>query len=252
MKAAQSRELLLAQERAEYDERYNDSNIEAPLREHVVPPAERALWGKYMGSLAGKTVLECGAGDGSNAIWFATQQASVIAVDLSPVGCERIRKRAAYHGLGERVQVYCGDCCRLETMLAENSIEVVFGSAVLHHFPPREFGASLKQVLKPGAYGLFLENSNANPLYRFGRKIRNNETACGSPLTAEQADALIATLGGGAKIYPRFGLFSFIPKYVLRDNAVFKQIMRAMDAAIDTIPTARRWSAHMWVYVRKP
>lgn len=247
-----SREALLAQERAEYDVRYDDTDIQAPLREHIVPPVERALWNKYMGDLAGKTVLECGAGDGAIAVWLAAQQAKVVAVELSPVGCERIRQRAAYHGLGERVQVYCGDCCRLETMLAENSIDVAFGSAVLHHFPPLDFGASLKQVLKPGAYGLFLENSNANPLYRLGRKIRNNETACGSPLTAEQADTLIATLGGGAKIYPRFGLFSFIPKYVLRESAAFKQFMRDIDAAIDTIPATRRWSAHMWVYVRKP
>lgn len=246
-----SREMLLAQERAEYDARYDDTDIQAPLREHIVPPVERALWDKYMGALAGKTVLECGAGDGANAVWLAAQGAHVAAIELSPVGCERIRQRAAYHGLGERVQVYCGDCCRLETMLGENSIDVVFGSAVLHHFPLVEFGASLKQVLKPGAYGLFLENSNANPLYRLGRKIRNNETACGSPLTAEQADALIASIGGGAKIYPRFGLFGLMPKYVLRHSQPFKQLTWSMDSAINTIPAARKWSAHMWVYVRK-
>jgi protein-L-isoaspartate O-methyltransferase len=115
-----SRDVLLAQERAEYDVRYDDTDIQAPLREHIVPPVERALWNKYMGDLAGKTVLECGAGDGANAVWLAAQQAKVVAVELSPVGCERIRQRAAYHGLGERVQVYCGDCCRLETMLADH------------------------------------------------------------------------------------------------------------------------------------
>lgn len=246
-----NRDALLAQERAEYDVRYDDADIQAPLREHIVPPVERVLWDKYMGALAGKMVLECGAGDGANAVWLAAQGANVVAVELSPVGCERIRQRAAYHGLGERLQVYCGDCCRLETMLGANSIDVVFGSAVLHHFPLVEFGASLKQVLKPGADGLFLENSNANPLYRLGRKIRNNESACGSPLTAQQADTLIAVIGSGAKIYPRFGLFGLMPKYVLRNSQPFKQLMRGMDSAINTIPAARKWSAHMWVYVHK-
>lgn len=246
-----TRELLLAQERTEYDERYDSANIRLPLREHIVPQSERALWYKYMGNLAGKTVLECGAGDGSNAVWLAAKGASVVAVELSPVGCKLIRERAAYHTLSERVQVYCGDCCRLETMLAENSIEVVFGSAVLHHFPPIEFGASLNRVLKADAYGLFLENSNANPVYRLGRRIRNNESACGSPLTAQQADVLIASIGGGEKVFPRFGLFSLIPKYVLRHNRIFQQTMRGLDSAIDTIPGTRRWSAHMWVYVHK-
>ncbi len=243
---------LLAQERAEYDVRYGGSDVAAPIRKHIVHRSEQALWDKYIGSLAGKTVLEVGAGDGANALWLAAQQANVVAVELSPVGCERIRERAAFHGLSNRVQVYCGDCCKLETMLAENSMDAVFGASVLHHFLPLEFGTSLKRVLKPGAIGMFLENSNANPMYRFARRIRNNESACGSPLTFQQADVLIATIGSGEKIFPRFGFFGLMPKYIFRTNHAFQTMTRSMDTAIDAIPGVRRWSAHMWVYVRKP
>lgn len=248
----QSQETLLEQERAEYDERYSDSDIRAPICDHIVPKGEQPLWYQYMGDLAGKTVLEVGAGDGSIAVWLAAQRANVVAVELSPIGCARIRERAAYHDLSERVRVYCGDCCKLETMLAENSIDVVVGTAVLHHFPPVEFGASLKRVLKSGADGLFLENSNANPMYRLGRRIRNNESACGSPLSFQDADNLIATIGGGEKIFPRFGMFGLVPKYVLRENEMFKQAMYGIDSIIDKVPGTRHWSAHMWVYVRKP
>lgn len=250
--AERNPEILLAQERAEYDERYDDSDIKTPIREHIVPKAEQALWSKYMGNLAGKTILEVGAGDGAVAVWLAAQQANVVAVELSPVGCERIRERAAYHCLSDSIQVHCGDCTKLETLVAENSMDAVFGTGVLHHFPPVEFGASLKRVLKPGAYGLFLENSNANPVYRLGRRIRNNESACGSPLTFEEANALILTIGGGETIFPRFGLFGFIPKCILRDNEPFKQTMHGIDLAIDMIPGSRRGSAHMWVYMKKP
>jgi SAM-dependent methyltransferase len=242
----------LEEERKHYDELYADSDVSAPLPSHIVPRQERALWDKYVGDLQGKRVLECGSGNGRVAVWLASKGAQVYAVELSPVGVERTRERARAHGLGERVVAQAGDCTRLEEYVATDSIDVALGFSVLHHFPSTEFGRSLRNVLKSGGHAVFFENSNANPLYRFLRRIRNNESACGSPLTQTEVRELVAQVGDGFPVYPRFGLFGHAKKYVWRESAVFAGLVNGVDRAIDTIPGTRRWSSHMWVVLKKP
>ncbi|HZQ05314.1 MAG TPA: class I SAM-dependent methyltransferase [Anaerolineae bacterium] len=245
-------ESTLAQERQYYDTLYARAKIDEPLLSRLIPPSEEPYWNKYVGSLNGKQVLECGSGDGRVALWLATQGARVQAVELSPIGVERTRERARLHGLEDRVQAYVGDCCKLEQVIPPNSIDIALGFSVLHHFPPKEFGQSLRAVLKPGGRAIFLENSDINPLYRFLRQIRNNESACGSPLTQAKVRELVAQVGEGFPVFPRFGLFHLSAKYVFRNRAFYRRLVNRVDEIIDTIPGTRRWSAHMWVVLLKP
>jgi hypothetical protein len=184
---------LLEQERAENDARYIKDDVCVQLPTLPVHSKDWNLWIHYVGSLAGKQVLDVGCGSGLNTVGFG----------------------------------------------------------VLHHLPPQEFGQSLKAVLKLGGYAIF-ENSNANPLYRLARRIRNDETAGGDPLTGEEAQILIREVGMGAQIYPRFGLFGLVKKYMFRSSRLFACLLGALDKAIGTISGACRWSAYMWVEVRKP
>jgi len=243
---------LLEKERVEYNRRYSRvtlANFHIPA--HILPQEEWELWNRCVGSLAGKSVLECGAGDGYNAVWIANQGADVTAVELSPVGVSRIIERAESHGFQDRLRAICADCCDLDVVIPPNSIDIVLGFSVLHHLPPNRFGTALARILKPGGRAVFLENSNANPLYRFARKIRNSESACGAPLDGKEVDALIALVGGGEKVYPRFGLFGLTKKYIFQQSKVFATIVDGVDGVIDHIPGSRRFSAHMWVVLYK-
>lgn len=242
----------LRREQAHYDALYTQSNIFAPLPEHVIPPQEWTLWDRYVGPLEGKRVLECGSGDGLKAVWTAGQGAFVQAVELSPTGVERTRQRAQHFGLGDRVTTYVGDCTLLESYVEPESIDIALGYSVLHHFPAIEFGRSLRTVLRPGGYGVFFENSNKNPLYRFLRRIRNNESACGSPLSSAQVQELIRQVGDGEMVFPRFGLLALSKKYIFQNSRAFGAIVDAADNLINMVPQTRPWSAHMWVVLRKP
>lgn len=241
---------LLEQERAEYDDRYARVDIDAPL-EVAIDPRERWLWDHYVGSVAGKHVLEVGSGDGRMTCWLANLGARVSAIELSPVGVARTQERARLYHLEERVSAFCEDACRLGSVLPPDSVDIALGFSVLHHLPAREFGRSLRMVLKPGGRAVFFENSNANPFYRLARRIRNSETACGSPLTREEARALIDEVGHGELVYPRFGFFELTKKYIFRNNTKFSFVVASLDNAIDHIPGVRAWSAHMWVVARK-
>jgi SAM-dependent methyltransferase len=242
---------LLDQERRENDVLWSGVDVTAPLDVEMHKESWNS-WNKYIGSLAGRSVLDIGCGAGLWTVWLASQGAMVTAIDLSPVGVAKTMERAAFHGLEGRVRAYCADACHLDTVVAPGSIDLTLGFSVLHHLPAREFGASLRSVLKPGGYAVFFENSNANPLYRWARRIRNSETAAGSPLTAEKAHALISEIGSGELVYPHFKLFDAAKRYVFRGNRPFAAVMQAIDDAIDAIPGSRRWSSGMWVIARKP
>ncbi len=241
----------LDQEKEHYDALYARAQIDKPLRAHAVVPQEIDLWNQHVGPLEGQSVLECGSGDGEIAVWLARQGAFVQAVELSPRGVERTLERARVHGVAERVQVHVGDCTRLEQYIAPHSIDIALGFSVLHHFPPTEFGRSLRAVLKPGGRAVFFENSNANPLYRWLRRLRNNESACGSPLTLHEVDQVAAQVGTGFPVYPRFGLFGHAKKYIFQNSALFAALVETTDRMIDAVPGTRRWSSHMWVVLHK-
>ena len=240
----------LEQERAEYDQRYAHADIHT-LPDFKVDPREQFLWEHYVGSLSEKHVLEVGSGDGRMACWLASKGAIVTAVDISEVGILMTQKRALFLHLENLVSAYCLDACQLETVIPINSIDLALGFSVLHHLPASELGHSLRAVLKVGGRAVFFENSNANPIYRIARWIRNNETTCGAPLMAKDASALVNEIGTGELINPRFGFFGLTKKYIFQKSNLYSSMVEFMDDEIDKIPGTRRWSAHMWVVARK-
>jgi len=242
---------VLEQERADFDQRYATIDPAASTPENPFPPAERELWHHNVGDLEGKTVLDCGAGDGVFSLWLAQQGATVLSVELSPVGCEKIRESARIHQLDSRVTVLCADLCDLDSQLPADSFDLVLGLRVLHHLPALPFGQALHHVLKPQGVALFCENSAKNPLYRLLRAIRNNESPSGAPLTQQKVKVFIDAIGRGECIYPRFALFGLMKNYVFRANPTFARLVDGSDRLIDGIPGTRRWSASMWVRARK-
>ena len=57
-----------------------------------------------IGEVTDKRVLEVGCGDGGNSILLALKGARVCGIDISPRAIEIAKKRAALHGVSDRVQ----------------------------------------------------------------------------------------------------------------------------------------------------
>jgi SAM-dependent methyltransferase len=245
-----TREALVEQERIENDRIWATVDVTTPLDVQMHEKSRRC-WEQHIGDVSGKRVLDVGCGAGLWSVWLASCGADVVAVDLSPAGIQKTRDRALYHGLSDRVTTYCADAAELETALGRESIDLAVGFSVLHHLPVRQFGRSLRSVLKAGGSAVFMENSAANPLYRVARRVCNNETAAGSPLTMEDARTFISEVGTGETFSPHFKLFDLTPKYVFQGSKAFGTLVRGLDDLIDLMPGVRRWSAGMWVLARK-
>jgi ubiquinone/menaquinone biosynthesis C-methylase UbiE len=117
----------------------NESNAFNALYER---PAMLAL----LGDMRGKRVLDVGCGAGALALALLERGARVMGLEVSPGMAELARRR-----LGERATIEVADLARPLTMLADESIDVVAASLVIHYLehwePPL---LELRRVLVPG------------------------------------------------------------------------------------------------------
>jgi SAM-dependent methyltransferase len=106
-----------------------------------------------LGDVRGKTVLDLGCGTGETLIPLIKRGARVIGIDISPELIDLARRRVASYGLeNQNVEVRVGSA--YETGLPNESVDVVFSIALLHHLDLPKARAEIFRVLRPG--GLFI------------------------------------------------------------------------------------------------
>jgi SAM-dependent methyltransferase len=120
--------------------------------ETTVFPLEYAF--HLLGDVRGKTILEYGCGDGLNTVILANRGAHVIALDISAELLAVARKRLEVNGCNQ-VELLIGSAHTLP--LPDESIDVVFGMAILHHLDLELSGREVRRVLKRGGRGIFKE-----------------------------------------------------------------------------------------------
>ncbi len=152
---AMSAEILAGWDDAAY--RVDPERIPFHNREHVDYLSEAV---RRLGPLAGRRVLEVGAGGGSLAVWLALQGAQVVGIDVSPGILEVATKRAELNGVaGLTTFVHAP----IETFdpraagLDYATFDAIIGNNVVHHFDRDLAMESLGRLLSPGATAVFCE-----------------------------------------------------------------------------------------------
>jgi SAM-dependent methyltransferase len=98
--------------------------------------------------VAGKRVLEVGAGTGRDSLALAERGARVVTVDYSDQSLRLTRGVA-----GSKLDIVCGDALGLP--FADNSFDIVFHQGLLEHFrAPIDLLRENHRVLKPGGHVL--------------------------------------------------------------------------------------------------
>ena len=122
---------------------------------------------EHVPNLHDKQVCEVGCGYGVIASYFAQHGARVWGFDVSETNIFMAQRTAQVNGVAERMslQVMQGECLAY----ADDSFDLVFGNAVLHHLDIAAGAREIYRVLKPGGVAIFREPLGENRLLEWAR-----------------------------------------------------------------------------------
>jgi SAM-dependent methyltransferase len=145
---------------------------EANLARYLDPPAHTVYPLEYayslLGNVRGLTVLDFGCGSGENTLLLARRGARAVGVDISTDLITLARRRLALNGLPGGAQFIVGSAHDLP--VETESVDVVFGIAILHHLDLAATSREVHRVLKPGGRAIFQEPVRDSRLIRVLRR----------------------------------------------------------------------------------
>jgi SAM-dependent methyltransferase len=146
---------------------------ETDLARYIDPPADTCYPLEYayhlLGDVSGKLVLDYGCGDGINSLLLSRHGATVKSLDISPDLIERARLRMHLNGVKDVVEFITGSAHGIP--LADESIDVVFGIAILHHLDLTLSSREVHRVLRPGGRAIFQEPVRNSRLVKAIRRL---------------------------------------------------------------------------------
>lgn len=119
----------------------------------------------------GKSVLELGSQEWLHWIHGKAIPKKVTCINISQTELEKGTSRA--HDLPYEIEFHLMDANNLT--FEDETFDVVYGGAILHHLDIEQTLNHVYRVLKPGGYILFLEPLNMNPIYKIYRKLNPKE-----------------------------------------------------------------------------
>lgn len=146
---------------------------ETQVARYIDPPADTPYPLEYsfhvLGDVRDKLVLEYGCGDGINSVVLARRCSNVKALDISPDLIGIARKRLAASGGAENVEFIVGSAHDLP--MEDESVDVVFGMAILHHLDLELSAREVKRVLRKGGRAIFQEPVRNSKVIKFIRGL---------------------------------------------------------------------------------
>lgn len=132
---------------------------------------EKRILDGLVANFQDKNVLEIGSYTWH--VWFNkdTKPKKLTCINISESELEAGKKLAV--GSDFPVEHYLMDANNLT--FEDNSFDIVFGGAILHHLDIEKTMDHIYRVLKPGGSIVFLEPLNMNPLYKLYRKLNPKE-----------------------------------------------------------------------------
>jgi ubiquinone/menaquinone biosynthesis C-methylase UbiE len=145
----------------------------ANIARYMKPPAETVYPLEYayhlLGDVSGKTVFDFGCGNGENTILLVKRQAQVVSMDISAESVKVARKRLEINEVDEPVTFFAGSAHDIP--LADESVDVVFGMAILHHLDLKLAAKEVFRVLKKGGRAIFQEPVRNSKFVWFVRNL---------------------------------------------------------------------------------
>lgn len=188
-----------------------------------------------------RRLLEYGCGNASLAFDIAPSAEQVIGIDISEVAIRQAQRIAAARGIDNaKFMVDNAECMHIP----DASIDVLAGSAIVHHLDIPRAMSEVRRVLRPGGVAIFIEPLGHNPLVNWYRK-RTPElrTEDEQPLLTKDLREMQRLFARGKVTYfglvaPVLGLFSA----QVDANSRLTKLIWALDRLVCRLPLLRRYA----------
>jgi SAM-dependent methyltransferase len=172
--ATRTREEINQTEKDYWNEGKLDRSKIKKLRRHAFfysYKREKKILKTLLKEFNGKDVLEIGSY--TWAAWFTedTKPRNLTCINISEVELENGKKLVENKSFPIHHHLMDANDLTFE----DESFDIVFGGAILHHLDIEKSVNHIHRVLKPGGKIVFLEPLNMNPLYRIYRKLNPQE-----------------------------------------------------------------------------
>lgn len=156
-------------------------------------PLEYAYF--LLGDVAGTRVVDFGCGSGANTALLAGRGAHVWGIDISEDLLRLGQRRLAISGRAGGATFIAGSAHDMP--FPDNSIDVLFGIAILHHLDLDLVSKEVRRVLKPGGRAIFQEPVRNSAVLRFLRSLIPYRAPDISPYERPLTDAELERFAGG-------------------------------------------------------
>lgn len=145
----------------------------ATFDRYACPPVDTAYPLEYsyhlLGDVTGKRVVDFGCGSGANTALLTGRGAHVWGIDISEDLLRLGQRRLATSDRAGEATFLAGSAHDMP--FPDNSIDVVFGIAILHHLDLDLVSREVRRVLKPGGRAIFQEPVRNSAAIRFARSL---------------------------------------------------------------------------------
>jgi SAM-dependent methyltransferase len=218
---------------------------------YLDPPADSPYGLEYafslLGNVRGKTVLDLGCGSGENLVPLAKRGACVIGIDISPDLVELARQRLIGYGLAATVRTGSA----YATELPDESVDVVFSMALLHHLDLPAVRTEIQRILRPGGLFILREpirfSSTMNLLRRLFPSPEADISDYEHPMT--RAELAIVTEGFTVVAQRNFRL-PFVP-LLIKFNMLRRQVWKMDRSLLAHLPVLEHFATGKVMSLRK-
>jgi SAM-dependent methyltransferase len=206
------------------------------LKRYLSPPPDTCYPLEYsyhlLGDVRGKQVLDLGCGSGENTLMLAHRGAKVCAMDISEQLAHLAKLRLAVNGNPGEFNIIVGSA--YDIPLPDESIDIVFGMAILHHLDLPLTAREVKRVLRKNGRAIFQEPVRNSKFVRFVRNLIPYRAPDVSPYERPLTDRELTQFAEGFSSFTRraFSLLHISLAWILplapQLNASFYRLDRAL------------------------
>jgi SAM-dependent methyltransferase len=222
-----------------------------------------------LGPLAGKRIIDVGAGLGESSVYFALQGADVTCTDLSPEMVATAKRLAEFHG----VRIACVASAAEKLEVPADTFDIAYVANTIHHVAgkPALF-AEIRRVLKPGGIFVSMDPLIYNPVIAIYRRMATEvRTDDECPLSFRDVRLAQRCFSGvGHREFWIASLALFLKYYLIdrihpNQDRYWKRIykesdrslqwwkpLRWLDQGLTRLPLVRRLAWNMVMWGRKP